>query len=64
MSLIFLSLTWCFLSEILKQDRFRSYSGTCQLLLFGLMRCWGEIKSLRAQSVGEVNAYNLQDMWK
>ena len=28
------------------------------------MRWWGEIKSLRAQSVGEVKAYNLQDMWK
>ena len=23
------------------------------------MRCWGELKSLRAQSVGEVSAYQL-----
>ena len=23
------------------------------------MRCWGEVKSLRAQSVGEVNAYRI-----
>ena len=33
------------------------------------MRCWGELKSLRPQSVGEVSAYTnhecrFQDMWK
>ena len=28
------------------------------------MRCWGELKSLRGQSVGEVSTCNFQDMWK
>ena len=33
------------------------------------MHCWGKLKSLRAQSVGEVSAYtshacSFQDMWK
>ena len=46
-----------------KQDLFPSYI-CLDATTFGLMHCWGTIKSLRAQSVVEVKAYNLQDMWK
>ena len=28
------------------------------------MRCWGELKSLTGQSVGEVSTCNFLDMWK
>ena len=28
------------------------------------MRCWGELRSLRAQSVGEVWVHNFQYIWK
>ena len=62
-SLIFLSLTWCFFSEILKQDRFHSYSGTHQLMLFGVTeRClFGHVHRFYAsvqQSVGSKIAFS------